>query len=185
MPRQFTLILVFIVLATASWWLVERPVEEPPAAQQVAGGIDYYTEGLALTMMDETGRPKRHLSAERWEHYDDGRTELFNQQLQLFSNNAPPMSIQSPRATLSADESEWFLYEDVTIDRDAGMDRRPLHVETRNLHVWPDREYAETEEAVRMESRGDWLTARGMQAWFGESAHIKLLAEVRGRYALE
>ena len=187
MSRQLTLISTFIILAAVSWWLVEPPSEEAVAVQStVEAEADFYSEGLVLTTMDETGRPKRRLTAEKWEHFDDGRSELFVQQLQLFSNNRMPLRIESPRATLSADESEWFLYPDVTLNREAGMGKRALHVETMNLHIWPEKEYAETEEAVRLESRKDWLTAVGLQAWFAdESTRFKLQTEVRGRYALD
>jgi LPS export ABC transporter protein LptC len=186
MSRQLILIFTFVLLAAASWWLVDHPVDEQPVEKQVDGGADFYSEGLVLTTMGDDGLPKRRLIAAKWEHFDDGRIELFDQELQLFSKDAPPIRIQSPRASLTNNESEWFLYRDVTIKRDTGMGRRPLHLETMNLHIWPERAYAETVEAVRMTTQNDWLTGKGMHVWFTDgTTRFKLLADVRGRYELE
>jgi lipopolysaccharide export system protein LptC len=186
MQRQRLFTLMFILLAAASWWMVDRPDEALQQEKTVDGGADFYSKGLLMTMMDKSGLPKRQLKAAEWQHFEDGRIELFDQELSIFSRTAPPMRIASPRASLTEDESEWFLYRDVTIDRDAGMGRQALHMETTNLYIWPDKEYAETADAVRMTTLDDWLVGQGMQVWFTDgTTRFKLLANVRGRYELE
>lgn len=185
MSRHFIASLIIVLLAAMSWWLVDQPEQQRQVKPDVAGGSDYYAEGMVVTTMDENGQPKQQLASDRLVHFEDGRAELYQPQLQIFRPQGAPWQIVSPRASQSADETEWLLHEQVNIDRAETPEERPIHIVTRNLHLWPEQEYAETDEVVRMTSRQDWVTGRGLQAWFDGAARIKLLAEAKGRYELD
>ena len=133
--------------------------------------------------MNETGQPAHRLQAERAHHYtDDDTTELQQPQLQVFQLESPPWDVRSQSALISADGELVLLSGDVAIMRDGDARNRPVRIDTRNLRVQPQQDYAETDEKVRVETDRDWLDAVGMQAWLRPPSRIKFLSQVKGHY---
>ena len=170
--------------AAGSWWLVQRTA--PPEPRETAPGghvVDYYLEGLDALETGEDGAPARRLEARLLRHYrDDGTTELEGPRLVLHRPDGPPWVVRAERGRLSADGGLLSLLGEVDISRAAGDHNPPLHLRTRDLRVRPRESYLESDAEVSLDSLDDHLQARGLQAWLGAPARLKLLSEVRARY---
>jgi lipopolysaccharide export system protein LptC len=185
------LLLVLALIIGAIWLLTDSPAptEDPatadPATGHLAGHqVDYYLRGLHATTMGEDGRPARTLRAAHVKHFqDDDTTELIEPQLIVFQGEQPPWKVRAESGWVSPDGKLVLLNDEVHIEREAGGQTKPVHIQTSNLRVQPHQDYAETDEQVRVRSDQDWIDATGMQAWLRQPSRIKFLADVKGFYA--
>ena len=178
------LALVLVLAALFSWWLVQREPEQTRAiAHSGPREVDYYVTGLEVTRMTQAGRPAHRLEVAQARHYtDDDTTALDQPQLTVFQDDAPPWEIDAERGWVSADGSLVLLGGEVLIARAGDADNRPVRIQTRDVRVQPQQDYAETDERVRVDSEDDWLVAVGMQAWLRPPSRLKFLSQVRASY---
>lgn len=180
--------LVLIALALGTWYAAELLTpEEPPAPEPDRGQVDYYSKGITRTQMDETGKPKQLLVADVMTHYQgNDRTELIQPVLTLYSKTGgPPWVIHAESATLPADSDLIFMNGDVLIVRDADAEGRTVRITTRNVRVQPGKDYAETDEFIRVVSPPDELTGVGAKVNYGEDFTATILANVRRFHAVQ
>lgn len=177
---------LLILIAGLSWWLAERetPHRDQEAMHEGPREVDYYLRDLQATTMTPAGLPARTLAAAELRHYpDDDTTELLEPRLTVHQRKGPPWQVTAETGWVSADGSLVLLDGPVHIERAAGPSNRPLQIDTRDLRIQPQQDYAETDERVRVRSLKDRIDATGMQAWLRRPARIKLLANVKGYYA--
>ena len=79
---------------------------------------------------------------------------------------------------MSADDDVLMLLGEVDIWRNKPDGKREIHVETEDLRVLPDDEYAETELPVSISTPKSFTRGTGMRAYLGES-RVQLLSKVR------
>jgi hypothetical protein len=93
--------------------------------------------------------------------------------------------LRSETAWVSGGGNTIRLQGEVFVFRDAGPTTKPLNLQTRELTLKRDQNYAETDRPVNAASNMDWLTsAKGARIWFGEELRIKLLGRARGQIAV-
>jgi len=183
--RQLLVPLLLLALAGAlSWWLLQRPGPDPRYdSRSGTKDVDYTISGLDVTRMRPDGHPAHRLQVAQLRHFsEDDTTELEQPRLTIHQDDTPPWEIRADRAWASADGERILLRDEVLITRDGDDDDRPVRIETRELWVHPEEDYAETHEQVRVESESDWLEAVGMQAWLRPPSRLKFLSEVRGHH---
>lgn len=133
--------------------------------------------------MTPAGIPAHRLTGDTlWHFTDDDTTELDTPHLTVFQDDEPPWEIDAEQAWVSADGSLVLLSGEVIIERAPGIETPPTTIITSNLRVQPREDYAETDEAVRVESESDWLDAIGMRAWLRPPSRITFLSDVKGSY---
>lgn len=179
--------LVLGLLVLGSWWAAERlmPKDESPA-KSAPGKVDYYSKNIRRTVMDETGQPKELLLAETLTHYEnDNHTELSRPVMTLYAKKGPPWVIHADSALLPGKGDEIFLQGNVLVRRDADKNGKTLRIETTNARVQPDKNYAETDEFVRVLSPPDTLTGTGAQVWFGDDLKFTILSNVRRKHEVQ
>jgi lipopolysaccharide export system protein LptC len=176
--RQSLLAATFALLGGLAWWLLERQSAPEPPALQRQRSPDYVVSGFKAIETDETGRPSRQLVAKQLRQFvDEDLAELDRPNLTLFEADAPPWRASSRQGLLLAGGDEIRLSDAVRIERDASPGGRPVRLDTSELTVWPQRQYAQGDRPVRIESKRDWLTATGLRLWFAEP----MRAEFTGR----
>jgi lipopolysaccharide export system protein LptC len=188
-PRAALNYLVLAALALGTGWLAHRltPSEEP-GPEPVRGKIDYYSKHIRRTTLDERGQPKQLLVADELVHYEgNDRTELIHPVLTLYKEGGPPWVFHAETATLP-DQGEWiYMNGPVVILRNADQsdpNARTLRIDTANVRVQPDREYAETDEFVRVVSPPDELTGTGAKVHYGEEFKATILSHVQRKHTV-
>lgn len=185
--KSFTTYLLLGLLALGTWWVAEILVPKEEAPPKLAPGkVDYYSENIRRTVLDETGNPKELLLADRMVHFEnDNRTELSRPVMTLYGKQGPPWVIRADSAVLPGGSDDVLLYGDVVIVRGADKKGKTVRIETTNARVQPERQYAETDEFIRVLSPPDIMTGTGAQVWFGENLKFTVLENVRRKHEVE
>lgn len=189
-PSSKSLLTYFVLalLAVGSWWASEilMPKEEAPAKPR-PGKVDYYSKNLRRTVMEEAGNPKELLVADSLTHFEnDNHSELSHPVMTLYSKEGgPPWIIEAESAMLPGDGDDVYLYGEVLIRREADKNGRTIRIETSNARVQPERQYAETDEYVRLLSPPDIMTGTGAQVFFGDDLKFTVLSNVRRKHDVQ
>jgi len=119
------------------------------------------------------------LSAAYMAHFADTQTkELTHPHLVVYREEAEPWHVASERGWVSADNDVLMLLGKVNIWRNRPDGKREIHIETEDLRVLPDDEYAETALPVSISTPESHTRGTGMRAYLGDS-RVQLLSKVR------
>lgn len=181
--RQRILALALAAVGACALWL-QRGKEIPgPVTADRERRPDYTVDNFSLTTMDEYGVPHRSLTAIELRHYaDDGSKELEAPDLTLHMETGLPWQIRSETAWISGDNKRIRMQGKVWVDRGTGATTRPVHMETRDLLLQRDENYARTDQPVWIRTPvGRISAAGGARVWLGTKLRVKLSGPVRGR----
>lgn len=177
-------LLLLVVLAGVSWYIGNGLLDPPPAEPvKVSQRPVHSLQGLRMAIYADDGSLSRRLNAKSLHGYPNRTTELDAPTLSLIGERQTAWELRADQGWLSDDGELLLLSGPVQIERPASADQPPMRLETRDLRVQPEAKYAETDAPVHAVSLDNELNATGMQAWFGRPGRLKLLADVRARYA--
>ncbi|MCU7958410.1 MAG: LPS export ABC transporter periplasmic protein LptC [gamma proteobacterium symbiont of Bathyaustriella thionipta] len=184
MARLAFRLLLALLLAAVSWWGLQSTSEDLQPLRRDGHEAAFFIKDFAITALDEEGRPRHKLSAAKLEQFmDDDTTELTSPLLTVYDEGRPPWVVRSTSGWMSKQGELVLLKGDVLITRAASAAARGMKIVTRDMRLYPKKDYAEGDEKVRLSSNKDWLISNGFQLWFKKPMRLKLLKNVRGRYA--
>lgn len=183
--RNLFATLLLLVFAVISWFLVHTQQEEAAVFTPQEHRPDAWARDLDVTEMDDLGKPRYNLKADKMVHFDDDEsTVLTEPRLTVFNHDRPPWHVDSTVGWVSADRTLVLLTGEVIINREGKGRLRPLRAVTSELRVKPQENYAETDRHVRIDSRDDWLESDGAEIWFEEPVRMKFLSRVKASYEI-
>ena len=169
--------------ALATWWLTSTPPTDTLSPTKSGRFPSSYAEGLTVISYNPQGLPRYKLQTPRMQHFEDTDTTQLEQPVMWhFRPDQAPWQIRGESAVITQEGEKVQLPGVVHIEREALAASPPYKILTRNLTLMTDTVYAETDQAIRIDSRNHWITAVGMQGWLQEPMRIKLLHQVRGYY---
>lgn len=176
-----------IVVALFSWWLAATyGPHENEIKKGNPGRVDYFIKGLKRTVMGDDGNPKEFLVADEMIHYEEENTAILTHPIMtLYAKEGPPWVIHSQTAKIPGDSEFIFLDGEVLVERDENEDGRTMRIETSNARTIPDKDYAETDEYIRVISPPDLMTGTGATINFGSNLTYHILHDVRRRHDVE
>lgn len=180
--RPVLLVLIAAALIAIGYWniLPQRFVDAPTAAQQDST-IDGYALNTRTVQYRLDGKVQYELTAERSEHVKATDVTLVTRPDMLaFRGTEFPWHIRSARAEIAPGGTQAELIDDVRVQR-TDERGRPVLLTTTRMTVFPDKQYAQTEQAVRIDAANGVTTANGMKAYL-EDGRMLLLSNVRGQY---
>lgn len=171
------------IIAVMSWWLVKLTGLDELRAPVPPHSPDYFSTGYIKWEMDEAGKLKNRLLADKMTHYnDDNRTHLEKPVMFFYNQKTPPWVVKSEIGVLSPNGTDLLLMGKVNVERAKGEGVNQLIINTSNVRVKPKTSYAETDEWAELISPPNVTTGTGMELVFSNPINIKLLANVRGKY---
>ncbi|MDE3738444.1 MULTISPECIES: LPS export ABC transporter periplasmic protein LptC [Pseudomonas] len=186
MSKNIRLALVLIpiaaLLVALGYWNIspESFMDRSPAAGS-ENAIDFYVENGKSTQFQEDGKIHYELTATHLEHIKaTDVTLLTSPDLLLHRGTAFPWHVQSERGEVGPEGKQVELIDKVRVAR-TDAKGRPTLLTTSRLTVFPDEEYAQTQQAVRIEAANGVTTAQGMKAYLNDSRMI-LQSNVRGQH---
>ncbi len=167
------------IAVLSSLWLAQMGEREDRIARLEGHAPDMTMEEFEVTAMGEDGNPLRRLSAAYMAHYIDTQTkELTHPHLVIYQDDAEPWHVASQRGWVSANDDVLMLLGEVDIWRNNANGKREIHIETEDLRVVPDKEYADTELPATISTPESLTRGTGMRAYLGER-RVQLLSDVK------
>ncbi len=180
--RPLILTLIAALLAAVGYWNI-RPESfnrNPPSASDTSA-IDFYVINAKSTQFRADGSLDHVMTSSKLEHIKTSDiTLLSNPDLLLYRGNVQPWHVQSSRGEVAPGGQEVELIDNVRVAR-TDAKGRPTILTSSRLTVFPDKEYAQTQQAVRIEAANGVTTAQGMKAYLNDGRML-LLSNVRGQH---
>jgi lipopolysaccharide export system protein LptC len=98
----------------------------------------------------------------------------------MYRGTTYPWHVTSERAEVNPDGTEVELIDKVRVAR-TDERKRDTIITTTRMTVFPQKQYAQTEQAVRIDGAGGTTTGTGMKAYL-KDGRMDLLSNVRGQY---
>ncbi|WP_397451416.1 LPS export ABC transporter periplasmic protein LptC [Pseudomonas sp. NA-150] len=170
-----------LVAAAGYWNINPETFLEKKAAQIDAGTIDFYAINAHSRQFLPDGKLQYDMTADKVEHLQVSDVTLLTMpDLNMFRGAAYPWHVQSLKGEVSPGGDHVELIDQVRIARTDEKNRTTIITSSR-MTVFPQKQYAQTEQAVRIDGFGGVSTGTGMKAYLNDG-RMNLLSKVRGLY---
>lgn len=185
MLNKLRLVLIVSSLAVAlialGLWDSGPASIETTATASASDNLSFYASNAHIRQFQADGKLKYDLVAPQFEHFKESDTGyVTTPELKLYQGATTPWNITSLRAEISPGGDEVELIEQVRLAKIDSKQRATI-LTTERLTVFPDKEFAQTQQAVRIEAAQGVTTAVGMKAYLNEGRML-LLSNVRGQH---
>jgi len=182
--RYWSPLLPLLGLLGATYWLNQQV--QPDSVKPDNGkrhDPDAVMENFSAIRLNEQGVPRFIMSAKKMLHYpDDDSTVLEVPRFAMLSAGHPTIRIIARRGIVSSKGDEIFLHNDVEVLREASVQQEELTLHTEYLHIIPDRDWADTDQAVTIVDAHNTVHATGLEM-DNKARTLKLLSRVRSEHA--
>lgn len=129
-----------------------------------------------------TGLPKSKIIGAQISHYPgEEDSEITSPRISLFRDIGPPVYITADKGWLNKEGTRAILKGHTVIKREQSQTNQFSQLETPELTIWPNRDYAETDKAVKITTDSTVATGIGMKAYL-DKEHYLLLNNVKVRH---
>lgn len=187
MNSRLTLWLPLILLgalAALTLWLsqtIKAPQTEADKSTRMTA--DYIVEGFFATRLGSDGKPLYTLAAQHMVHYPrDDTTQLTSPVFSQFDPTQPPLRISARHGFVSRDGEHVYFTRNVVVVRESGPNIEQVTARTEALHLQPDKDLAETDQPISVESASTKFKAVGMRL-DNKTRVLKLKSRVKATYA--
>jgi len=182
MRNRWKIAFILSILAIGSAWLLNRLTDDKSTSTVLLRhDPDYYMEDFSTLTMEQDGTPKNKLFAEYMAHYpDDNTIELHKPKLEVYRKNETPIFIIADKGWVTADNEVILLSGAVKLWQDNIDGIRELEINTSDVKILTQQEYAETDKLATIVGEKTTASAVGVRAYFNES-RIELLSDVHGK----
>jgi lipopolysaccharide export system protein LptC len=181
--RYWLPLIPLLALLAFVYWLDKQVQQEVIAAlNNQRHDPDGIMDDFFATTMDQQGVPRMLLSARQMRHYPDhDSTELELPKLTMLTAEHPPVHVSGMRGAVSSRGDEVIFRDSVTVLREAAGPRSAMTLRTEYLRVLPNRDWADTDQAVSMVDANNTVHAIGMEM-DNKARTLKLLSQVRSEH---
>ncbi|GAA6132939.1 LPS export ABC transporter periplasmic protein LptC [Halopseudomonas sabulinigri] len=176
------LVLLGVVLALSMGYWNIRPASFAPTSSQAAARPDFYIDNARIQALNEQGKTTYELTTTHAIHQvEDGSTHLEQPKLLFYRGEEPaPWLLEADEGLVTEKGDRVDLSSNVLLQQEiANQPARRLT--SSALTLFPARDYAETDQEVKIEAARSVTTATGMQLFLNDG-RLQLLSTVRGQH---
>ncbi|UAW97829.1 LPS export ABC transporter periplasmic protein LptC [Halopseudomonas nanhaiensis] len=143
---------------------------------------DFFMENARIRQLNAQGSVSYQLTTERATHLSSDESTLLDEPFLVFfrEGETQPWELRSRYGQADQGGDRVRLTDEVELQQKL-PDRALTRLTTSLLDVFPQRDYAETDQAVRIEAANGVTTGVGMQVQFNDGT-MTLLSNVRGEH---
>jgi lipopolysaccharide export system protein LptC len=179
--RGLILATLAALLAAVGYWNIRPASFTEQNSSSADNDIDFYVINAKSTQFQLDGKLANQMTSDKLEHLKSTDITLLSKpDLLLYRGTELPWHVQSTRGEVGPAGKEIELIDAVRVAR-TDAKGRPTILTTPRLTVFPDKEYAQTQQLVRIEAANGVTTAQGMKAYLNDGRML-LLSNVRGQH---
>lgn len=174
--------LIVALLGAVGYWNV-RPESfmDKQASNKADNPVDFYVLGASTQQFQADGKLRYTMTTTKLEHLKASDITLLDKpDLHLYRGTQYPWHVSSEKGEVAPEGKQVELINRVRVAR-TDAKGRPTIITSSRMTVFPDKEYAQTQQAVRIEAANGVTTAQGMKAYMNDGK-INLLSNVRGQH---
>jgi len=184
--NRFGFIVLFVIViaiaATSSWLLKKVDTSQTKAKEPIPHNMDYFLKNFNATVMNQQGKPHYNLIGDYLEHFpDDDSIDIDKPKLKMYRENLAPWHVKSNTARVLNRGKLIHLNGSVKMRRPESSSEPAIQLDTTNLKINLETDYAQTKEAVFIQTGKHRLKAVGMRVYLADG-QLELLSRVKGVY---
>ena len=183
---NYFLILLVVVMLTAfgNWLLKSIEITTHKQEQALRHDPDYYLQQFTGKVFNTDGSLHYKLDADQLKHYpDDNSVYVSMPVVRMFREPNPPWILTADEGLILNDGQLIHLNGAVDITQ-PGTAQTMMKLLTRDLRIYTDQDYAETQARVDISQGASRTTAVGMHADL-RLGRVELLSKTRGKYEVQ
>ena len=186
--KLFALLLIIPIISISISWYVftltsvkQKQFAFPKQSVQKKVANTFFNDADIINFSD-TGFPKSKILGKQIFHYpDEEDSEIIKPIITLFRAKGLPVHITADHGWINKDGTRVFLKGHTIIKRKKSENNGFSQLETPELTIWPNRDFAETDKAVKITTDSTVATGIGMKAHL-DTEHYYLLSNVKARH---
>ena len=181
--RQITISSSIVLFAIALSLFLEDPISDSLSGNVPRNDPDLYMLNAQIKRYANNGFLAYQLSADRFTHFPlTNLTTLVTPNLTLLSRESTPWEINAEQGRLMSKspfrEEIVELWSNVAAHKEESNGNF-IKIQTDSLTVFPDKNYAETNETIYLTENNTVTTAAGLRANFEASTFVLLSSKVQ------
>ena len=168
---------LLLMVGVATNYFIEPEVAENEGDSPRRNDPDIYMLNASITQYADTGAIRHRIDAHRFTHFPlTDITTLRGPELLLYNDNQDePWDLSAahgrmlPRVVFRDEIIE--LWDEVRVHQEDG-EGNFIHITTESLSVYPDNDYAETDQKVIIDDNTGRTVAAGMKAYFTDGRFL-------------
>ena len=149
----------------------DEPTTKEPSTEVLFSEVpDLYMEDAIITQYQGDGTLKYELASTRVRHFEDRNlTRMATPDLQMHQTDNPPWTARADEGeiryqTTSEDIEEEVVYLRDNVFLEQARGERFISLRSDDLYIYPDRRYAQTDQAVTIDTNAGRTKAVGLAA---------------------
>lgn len=181
--KTFILSAVLICALFFSGWLIQQMNNNAMnATVNPPDTPDTFMEKATYVKLDQNGNLHSKIYVSKMKHYPSNDTSYFTTPRVIFYNqNHVPWDITANEGKSQSGVSQVFLWDNVKIHQPAGPNSHELTMTTTNLTIFPEKQFAQTDQPVTIIEPGSVINSVGLRANLN-TGEVQLLSHARGVY---
>ncbi len=146
---------------------------------------DTFFNTVEIISFGEAGVPKSKIIGDHIYHYPGKEdSEITTPKITLFRDIGPPVYVTADHGWVNKEGTRLILKGHTLIKQEKSKVNQFSQLESPELTIWPNRDYAETDKAVKITTDTTIATGIGMKAYL-DKEHYYLLNNVKSRHIPE
>jgi len=175
-------VIVIAIAATSSWLLKSVDILPAKTDEPIPHNMDYFLKNFNATVMNKEGKPHYNLIGDYLEHFpDDDSIDIVQPKIKMFREKLSPWKVKSNTARVLNRGKLIYLNGAVNMHRDASDKEPAVNLDTTNLTINLETDFAQTDEPVFIQTEKHRLKAIGMRVYLADG-RLELLSSVKGVY---
>ncbi len=181
--KQYILgFLLLLVMGFSGWYYVQQNTRTANSNQNKTQP-DFYVYGMTSSQFDKNGKLINKIVSPELTHYPEKNTfillapRIFVQR----DEQQQPWNIAADHGKAENGSQTITLWNNVHLQQIAGKSNNQTTITTNKLVYFPNKKFAETDQAIKIVQPGMEINSIGMQAYL-DQGDVKLLSKAEGQY---